>query len=154
MRRSGMRFVLLVVVVAACGDTGTALDEHCHFATGRACSVGEVCFGGQGNECNYYACASTDAAPSGTALACTEEPFTQAPGGPFDCDPANLAAGAFTPPPAPCGLGGLWTIENGAWGRCVHASQCVPLPCEPAFGDEGCVVGFSCDAATQTCQPD
>lgn len=152
-----MRPLALLLLFAACGESGSEIDvEVCYFASGRPCRAGEVCLGGQGNECNYAMCstANGEARLVGTQIACSElQPFEDVPGAPFNCDPADIVG--ETPPRTPCGLGGLWTVtENGFWGQCVHASQCLPLRCDPAFGDEGCVVGYYCDAGTRTCQQD
>jgi hypothetical protein len=153
--------VALALAVAACtdsaapGDTPDAGDAAgCHFPSGRPCPPGKVCLGTAGNECNYVACTTRDGEPSlrGTALACGPAPIEPAPGGPFVCDPGVLDivsdSGSFTPPQAPCPLGGLWTIEDGFWGRCVPASQCAPLACDPAYGDDGCPSFHRCDAGT------
>lgn len=156
-----MRYLAFVLILAACEDSGTAIDEPCHFENGRPCPVGQACFGGQGNECNYYACVVDDDGErslTGSAIGCFEDDstFEDVAGGPFNCDPSNVEAGnaGITPPPGPCGLGGLYTTDTGFWGRCVDAARCLPIACDPAFGDEGCVTGYHCDAATETCQAD
>jgi hypothetical protein len=148
-----MRFALLAVALAACATDATS-TEACSFPSGRPCPLGEVCLNVAGAECNYVSCSvqGGELRLTGTAVGCAEAPIAAAPGGPFVCDPGALASvgetGSFTPPQAPCPLGGLWTIEDGFWGRCVPATQCAPLACDPAFGDDGCPSFHRCDAGT------
>lgn len=147
---------LATVVMVACGsdDTGDA-PRVCYFESGRPCPVGVACFGGQGNECNYYGC-NADGAIEGTAIACM--PGFGDPTGRFDhdCDPASIhlaRPGAPLPPPSPCPLGSMATIVDGLWARCVPARECHPLPCDAAYGDDGCPTSFHCNPTTSTCVP-
>jgi hypothetical protein len=153
----------LVAVFTACSTepaepAGPDAAEACHFPSGRPCPIGEVCLNTPGEECNYVACSVRGGEPRlvGTAIGCAAAPIADAPGGPFECDPGVLAivsdSGSFTPPQAPCPLGGLWTVEDGFWGRCVPTAQCAPLACDPAFGD-GCPSFHRCDQGSETCVP-
>jgi hypothetical protein len=150
-----MRRLLAFLVLLGCADDAPAV---CHFPSGRPCRADEVCLGSQGGECNYVGCAVDGDGRGelrGTAVACAAAPVAPAAGGPFVCDPGaftDVRAGVFTPPRAPCPLGGLWTIEDGFWGTCVPVAQCLPLPCDPAYGDDGCPSSQRCDDASRTCR--
>jgi hypothetical protein len=142
--------LLALAALAACDDTSA---DACAFESGRACAVGATCLGAQGDECNYATCDIVDGEPRliATAIGCAAAPIEPAPDGPFVCDPAALDR-PFTPPQAPCPLGGLWTIEDNAWGRCVPASPCEPLACDPEPAGDGCPSLHVCDPATRTCR--
>ena len=147
-----------LVAAALVGCEQAADVEVCHFASGRPCRADEVCLGAKGDECNYYVC--QDGALIGGAVACSAGEVPAAPGGPFTCDPSAIerapGTGGFVPPPAPCPLGGLWTIDPARgvpYGACVPVAQCAPLPCDPAFAGDGCPADHVCDAATSTCVP-
>jgi hypothetical protein len=152
-----MAVALALVVACHASDASDASEgsdgppDACYFASGRPCSVGEVCLGEAGDECNYYTC--QDGRLIGGAVGCAPGEVPPVAGGPFDCDPSLITSGDSTPPPSPCPLGGLYTIEDGFFGRCVPVAQCQPLPCNPAFNDDGCPSSYTCDGASSTCQP-
>lgn len=147
LRLAAVTAVLLASAACADEDSG---PPTCHFASGRPCPAGVVCLGAQGNECNYYTC-DADGALVGTAIACMPGTIPASGAGPHDCDPTHVTVGVGTPPPAPCPLGGLYTIENGFYRTCVPVAECRPLPCDPAFAGDGCPSNHTCDAATHTC---
>jgi len=165
-RRPAMRAYLIgMAALAACSDNeGPGVEPDagpdagpdaapvvCHFQSGRPCVEGDICLGPQGGECNYAFCDPMSDDILGTAVACMRGQIDTTPAGPFDCDPALLQYQGYLPPPAPCPLGALYTIQNGAWGNCVAVSNCKPLPCNPAYGGDGCPIDYVCDAASSTC---
>ncbi|MBL8627057.1 MAG: hypothetical protein JNK64_37555 [Myxococcales bacterium] len=144
------------LLLAACADDSA--DAVCHFASGRPCAPGELCFGPPGDECNYYTC--TDGALVGTAVACSAAVVIPVPDGPFVCDPAavRLRDATITPPLEPCPLGGLYALQvsdafvGGAqFQACVPTDTCAPIACDPAYGGDGCPTGYGCDAARRRC---
>lgn len=149
----------LILLVAACGDSSDA--AVCHFPSGRPCGPGELCLARAGDECNYVTCA--DGALQSTAVACQAGTTAPVAGGPFVCDPAQVAlaqAGTLTPPPAPCPLGSLYALTvtdqfvgGGQFVQCVPLSQCQPIACDPAYAGDGCPTGYGCDATLRQCTP-
>ncbi len=147
MRIAACLFVAWMAALAACRDA----PRVCHFESGRPCVEGEICLGTRGAECGYVAC--LEGGLGGSLPGCSRGTVEPVADGPFDCDPANLELDGYLPPPAPCPLGALYSIEDGFYGRCVPVSQCLPLPCDPAYGGDGCPIDYVCDAASSTCVP-
>jgi hypothetical protein len=149
-----MRAVAIVIAAWTVSLAACAGEEPrvCHFPSGRPCVEGEICLGEQGLECGYVYCEpDTGSLAASAPGACFPGPTPEQPGGPFDCDPGNLDLDGYLPPSAPCPLGALWSIENGFYGRCVPVTQCLPLPCDPRYGGDGCPSDYVCDAASSTC---
>jgi hypothetical protein len=142
--------LLVFVAIAGCADEESVIESViCHFPSGRPCPLGVACLGEQGNECNYSFCTEDGQLLDG-GVGCTTGNVAITGGGPYDCDPASLRVYS-TPPPAPCPLGGLWTVENGGFGMCVPVAECRALACDPQYGGDGCPSNHRCDAATNTC---
>ncbi|MEZ4404561.1 MAG: hypothetical protein R3B06_31360 [Kofleriaceae bacterium] len=148
---SGLATVAALALTAACSAAPDPAAT-CAFPSGRPCPPGQACLASPGDECNYVAC--IDGELLGTAVACSAEPIPSTGGGPYDCDPASVpVTTGLLPPPAPCPLGGLYTIERGFFRTCVPVEECAPLPCDPAYGGDGCPSSYTCAPASRTCVP-
>lgn len=146
-----MMIAAWMVSLASCASDAPRV---CHFESGRPCAEGDICLGTQGNECSYAACDGESGELFGAPVACLRGTVEPLPGGPFNCDPSDLDfGGGYLPPRAPCPLGALYSIEGTTYGACVPVSQCRPLPCDPAYGGDGCPIDYTCDAGSSTCVP-